>query len=148
MFARAFRGISTQKRFPTRKFHIEGKRMTEIKETSADESSFINKYFHKSGAALILLSPLALILPAKEAFPVDLLLGVVIPFHSHVALNIIVSDYVPKQYRSGSRFGILALTLLAAGGILKLNLEGPGLTGTIKALWADKKKANDADSHH
>lgn len=124
----------------------EGKRAAEVREASADESLTLNRLFHKSGVALAALSPLALILPTHAALPVDLILGVVIPLHSHVALNYIVTDYVPKNLRSGARFGVLAATLLAAAGILKLNLEGPGLTGSVKALWADK--AEKKDEHH
>jgi succinate dehydrogenase (ubiquinone) membrane anchor subunit len=146
MFARSVRSIA-QRRFPSRKFHSEGKKTAEVREISADESGTLNKWFHKTGPALMVLSPLALLLPSHAAFPVDVILGVVIPFHSHFALNVIITDYVPKNFRSAARFGVLATTLLTVVGIFKLNMDGPGLTGSVKALWADKKQDSKQEHH-
>ncbi len=74
------------------------------------------------------------------AFPADLLLGLFFPFHSHVAMNYVVTDYVPKGSRGAARALVLATTVIAAAGILKLNLEGPGFTETIKSLWRKPTK--------
>jgi succinate dehydrogenase (ubiquinone) membrane anchor subunit len=71
--------------------------------------------------------------------PVDLALGILFPFHSHVALNYVITDYVPKAGRSAARAALLAATVIAAAGLLKLNVEGPGLTETIKSLWRAPK---------
>jgi succinate dehydrogenase (ubiquinone) membrane anchor subunit len=146
MFARSIRSIAQQRRFP-RNFHSEGKKTAEVREFSADESGTLNKLFHKTGPALAVLSPLALLLPSQAAFPVDMILGVVIPFHSHFGLNSIITDYVPKNFRSAARFGVLAATLLTVVGIFKLNIEGPGLTGSVKALWTDKKQDSKQEHH-
>ena len=72
--------------------------------------------------------------------PVDLALGLIFPFHSHVALNYVITDYVPKSTRSMARAALLAASVIAAAGLLKLNLQGPGLTESIKSLWRAPKE--------
>jgi len=92
---------------------------------------------------LAVLAPAAFVLsPTGMNFPVDVLLGVLLPVHSHIGLNIIVSDYVPKSTRPAARALVLAVSVIAAAGLLKLNLQGAGLTESVKSLWrkkADKK---------
>ena len=61
--------------------------------------------------------------------------GLAIPFHSHVGLNYVISDYVPKAHRFAARSGLLMATVITMAGIFKLNFDGPGLTGTLKSLW-------------
>lgn len=65
--------------------------------------------------------------------------GVLFPIHSHIALNYVISDYIPKASRSLVRAGLLGATIVAAAGILKLNISGPGLTDVIKSLWRRPK---------
>lgn len=69
----------------------------------------------------------------------DLVLGVAFPFHSHVGLNYVISDYVPKQSRSMARGALMVCTVVTVIGLLKLNLSGPGLTESIKGLWRKPK---------
>jgi succinate dehydrogenase (ubiquinone) membrane anchor subunit len=69
------------------------------------------------------------------SLPIDVTLGLLLPFHSHVAMNYVVTDYVPKSLRGPARAALLAVTVVAAAGLLKLNLTGPGLTKSIKSLW-------------
>ena len=92
---------------------------------------------------LALLTPAALLLPAASSpqLALDIILGVAIPLHSHVALNYVITDYVPKSGRTPARALLLATTIIAAAGILKLNMEGPGLTESVKSLWRAPKKA-------
>eukprot|EP00600_Ochromonadales_sp_CCMP1393_P005373 CAMPEP_0174954486 /NCGR_PEP_ID=MMETSP0004_2-20121128/450_1 /TAXON_ID=420556 /ORGANISM="Ochromonas sp., Strain CCMP1393" /LENGTH=76 /DNA_ID=CAMNT_0016202303 /DNA_START=283 /DNA_END=513 /DNA_ORIENTATION=+ len=71
--------------------------------------------------------------------PIDLALGFIFPFHSHIALNYVISDYVPKASRPIARAALLAATVVGAAGILKLNATGPGLTESIKSLWRKPK---------
>lgn len=100
----------------------------------------------------------------------DLGLGVILPFHSHVAMNAVVSDYIPYAYRSALsdhhltavsrqstsvileavsgatcavpvRYGLLGASGITALGLLKLNLFGPGLTDTVRSLWRHEKPA-------
>ena len=61
--------------------------------------------------------------------------GFAIPFHSHVGINYVISDYGPKAHRLAARGGLLFATVLTLAGIFKLNFDGPGLTGTLKSLW-------------
>ena len=69
--------------------------------------------------------------------------GVLFPIHSHIAMNYVISDYVPKASRSLVRAGLLGATIVAAAGILKLNISGPGLTDVIKSLWRSPKKIDE-----
>ena len=74
--------------------------------------------------------------------PLDLALGVALPVHSHIALNFVVSDYVPTKVAPAARIGLLGVTCLTLAGLMKLNVQGEGVTRTAKRLW--KSKANDA----
>ena len=132
----------------------------------ADSSKSVYKFYHFSSLVLVGLTPLALINPYESNYislPFDmllgtnliksslctdhfwflivpfLLLGILFPIHSHIALNYVISDYVPKASRSLVRAGLLGATIVAAAGILKLNLAGPGLTDVIKSLWRSPK---------
>jgi len=67
--------------------------------------------------------------------PIDLALGVVLPIHSHIALNFVVSDYVPKASAPAVRAGLLGVTLLTIAGLTKLSMQGEGVTRTAKRLW-------------
>lgn len=71
--------------------------------------------------------------------PIDLALGILFPIHSHIGLNYVISDYVPKAARSVARSSLLFATCVTVAGILRLNLQGAGLTETIKSLWRKKK---------
>ena len=110
----------------------------------ADESTSLVKFYHKSAIALAALTPLAFIAsPTPLILPIDLILGFLFPIHSHIALNYVVADYVPKSTRPLARGLLLAASIITAAGLLKLNLQGAGLTETVKSLWrkpkADKK---------
>jgi succinate dehydrogenase (ubiquinone) membrane anchor subunit len=100
----------------------------------------LNKPFHLSAIVLAVLAPAAFVSPSSFSQPIDLSLGVIFPFHAHVAMNYIVSDYVPHAFRTLARSGVLGLTVLSVAGLLKLNLSGDGLTQTIKCLWKKSEK--------
>lgn len=108
---------------------------------TADSSNSLNKYYHKSSLVLAVLTPAAFLVPSSVVQPIDVTLGLLFPFHAHVAMNYVISDYVPKGSRPLARGLLLAASLVGTAGLLKLNLTGPGLTSTIKALW--KGKSND-----
>jgi succinate dehydrogenase (ubiquinone) membrane anchor subunit len=121
------------------KFH-SGKKATSAETVGgvveADSSKQLNKFYHISGLVLAGLTPVAFVLsPSVINMPVDILLGLVFPFHSHVAVNYVISDYVPKANRSMARMALLATSVITVVGLLKLNIQGPGLTETIKSLW-------------
>jgi succinate dehydrogenase (ubiquinone) membrane anchor subunit len=82
------------------------------------------------------------------AVAVDAGLAVALPIHSHIALNYVVSDYVPRGMRTGARWGVLGSSVLAALGLARLAASEPGLTGTVKRLWhpavGDRVRAEEA----
>ena len=63
--------------------------------------------------------------------------------HSHIALNFVVSDYVPTKAAPAARAGLLGLTCLTLAGLFTLNTKGEGITRTAKRLWKapEKEKA-------
>lgn len=113
--------------------------------TTADSSKQLTRWFHSSGMVLAVLAPVAFVAsPSVISMPVDLALGILFPFHSHVALNFVITDYVPKAARGPARAALLAATVIAAAGLLKLNIEGPGLTDSVKSLWRAPKDNKDS----
>lgn len=58
------------------------------------------KVHHLTNIILFGLAPVALIGDSSVAFPVDCIIGTVIPIHAHIGLNSVISDYVPKALRS------------------------------------------------
>jgi succinate dehydrogenase (ubiquinone) membrane anchor subunit len=108
--------------------------------SSADSSKAATKWFHSTGIVLAVATPLAFLMsPSSLVLPVDVTLGLLFPFHSHVALNAVITDYVPKSARNPARIALLAVTIITAAGLLKLNIQGPGLTESIKSLWRAPK---------
>ncbi|KAK1934403.1 hypothetical protein P3T76_011012 [Phytophthora citrophthora] len=58
-------------------------------------------------------------------------------------MNNVISDYVPKNVRTLARLGWLGATSLMFLGLLRVNLEGPGITEVVKTVWREspnKKK--------
>ena len=101
---------------------------------------------HAGNLAMAGLVPAAYFTPQGSQLqkPVDLALGVVGPVHSHIAMNMVLSDYCPPALRGVARAGLLGMTGVALVGLLKLNVEGPGITGALRQLWAppaDEKPA-------
>jgi succinate dehydrogenase (ubiquinone) membrane anchor subunit len=116
----------------------------------ADGSKVMNKFYHGSMVALAVLTPVSFALaPSPMNQPIDLALGVLYPVHGHVGLNYVISDYVPKAFRTAARVSLLGFTVATVAGLTQLNLQGPGMTQTVKNLWADKpRKTKDAAAAH
>eukprot|EP00471_Norrisiella_sphaerica_P000668 CAMPEP_0184484482 /NCGR_PEP_ID=MMETSP0113_2-20130426/6198_1 /TAXON_ID=91329 /ORGANISM="Norrisiella sphaerica, Strain BC52" /LENGTH=130 /DNA_ID=CAMNT_0026865489 /DNA_START=160 /DNA_END=552 /DNA_ORIENTATION=+ len=112
------------------------------KGTSALMDLSVTDIHHKGNLALGVLVPVAFALsPSMLCLPVDLALGVVIPVHSHISLNLVAEDYVPPgTQRSAARLVIAFMTLVTGFGLMKVNLCGPGVTESIKSLWRKPKK--------
>jgi succinate dehydrogenase (ubiquinone) membrane anchor subunit len=92
--------------------------------------------YHKSGIVLLGLAPAAVLLsPTSLNAPLDYLLAIIVPFHSHVGLSAVVTDYVPKAYRTLARAGVLGASIITFAGLIKLNIKGPGITETVKSVW-------------
>ncbi len=71
----------------------------------ADSSRQLNRYFHQTGVALAVLVPLAF----QSSFDTistaaNLAMAPIIGFHALVGMNNVVTDYIPKQFRTGARF--------------------------------------------
>ena len=77
--------------------------------------------------------------PASANTPIDYMLAIVVPFHSHVGLSHVITDYVPKAMRTMARSGLIGVSVIMFGGLMKLNVSGPGVTETVKALWRTPK---------
>ena len=108
----------------------------------ADGSKNLNRIFHTSGIVLAFFTPLAFMpLPDPAVSAINISLGVLLPIHSHVGLNYVISDYVPKAVRGPARGLVLAITIITAAGLLKLNLQGPGLSNSIISLGSKKTEA-------
>ena len=85
--------------------------------------------YHMSHVALLAGVPLALLLsPSLLVVPVDLALGLLIPWHMHVGMVNVLEDYVPRPYRKAAVLLMTAVSIATALGVLKLNLCGAGLT--------------------
>jgi len=96
------------------------------------------KLYERSGVALALAAPVAIVAPDGSAVQrtADIAMAVAIPWHSHVSLNAVVTDYVPRGImRSAARVGVLGSSVAAGAGLMLLAVNGPGLTGTLKKLW-------------
>ncbi|KAL6782825.1 SDH4 [Auxenochlorella protothecoides x Auxenochlorella symbiontica] len=109
----------------------------------ADTSKGLYKLFHKSHFALAGLVPATLALPS-DGFPAklaDVGLAAVLPLHSHVAMNSVVTDYVPKALQLPARAGVIGLSAVTFIGLMKLSLTGDGIGGTVKKIWAGPQKA-------
>jgi succinate dehydrogenase (ubiquinone) membrane anchor subunit len=85
------------------------------------------------------LTPLAFVVPSSMVMPFDVVLGVLFPLHSHIAMNYVISDYIPKSTRTLARGALLLTTVVATVGLLKLNLSGDGMTKSVKSLWEKPK---------
>lgn len=100
-----------------------------------------HELFSLTSTALAVATPVALVLsPSFLNIPVDLALGVVIPFHLHYGLSSIMVDYVPRQHQAVGRILMAITSLLTAIGLLKINLCGQGVTESFKSLWREPKQ--------
>ena len=111
---------------------------------AADTVASMLALHHKINYALIAMTPLALLVsPSPMVTPFDFALGIVLPIHSHIAMNMVVTDYAKKLFGKGaimpSRYAMLALTGSTILGLTKLNMSGPGITETIKSFWRPKE---------
>lgn len=95
---------------------------------------------HKINLAILGLAPVALITSSTALqMPFDLLLGIALPIHGHIGLNLVGTDYVGKFLGKGFvgpfRMVMVGFTGVTMLGLLKLNLTGPGITESVKSFW-------------
>lgn len=76
--------------------------------------------------------------------PVDVALGFALPFHAHIGMNYVITDYVPKFLSKSAlgpaRMAMAGVTGVTVLGLTKLNLKGAGITATVKSMWYKKQK--------
>ncbi|KAH7462958.1 hypothetical protein KRP22_001569 [Phytophthora ramorum] len=119
--------------------YTENKQVTGLAGiVEADNHVLSVKLQHLTSIGLMATVPLAFVLsPSPLALPVDLALGVILPVHAHIGMNNVISDYVPKNVRTLVRLGWLGATSLMFLGLLRVNLEGPGITEVVKTVWRE-----------
>ncbi|KAG7381966.1 hypothetical protein PHYPSEUDO_005437 [Phytophthora pseudosyringae] len=132
-----------RKSAPTK--YTENKELTGLAGlVEADNHVLSVKLQHLTSVGLMAAVPLAFVLsPSPLALPVDLAMGVILPVHAHIGMNNVISDYVPQNVRTLARLGWLGATSLMFLGLLRVNLEGPGITEVVKTVWREspnKKK--------
>ena len=88
------------------------------------------KIYHGSSFALAGLVPAAMVI--RDDYPS---MGVALPVHSHIGLNFVISDYVPKSARLPARASVLGVTVATLYGLFQLNMYGEGVSKTAKRLW-------------
>mmetsp|Transcript_20952 Transcript_20952/g.62499 ORF Transcript_20952/g.62499 Transcript_20952/m.62499 type:complete len:122 (+) Transcript_20952:132-497(+) len=112
---------------------------------AADKSVGLGvKVYHKVNFALLGVTPVAIAADNTAlSFPVDMALALFFPLHGHIGMNYVLTDYVPKfigkAYLGPARAIMVGVTGMTVLGLTKLNVEGPGITGTLRALWTTKK---------
>ncbi len=100
---------------------------------------------HYTSYGLLALVPAAFVLsPSSLNIPVDYLLAVLIPVHSQIGVNNVVSDYVPKNFQTLARVGVLGASAVTFLGLIALNVTGAGVTETVKSLWREPPSKKEA----
>uniref|UniRef100_A0A061R8R5 Succinate dehydrogenase [ubiquinone] cytochrome b small subunit n=1 Tax=Tetraselmis sp. GSL018 TaxID=582737 RepID=A0A061R8R5_9CHLO len=69
----------------------------------------------------------------------DYACAVSIPFHSHVAMNAIITDYAPTAIMGASRLAVLGMSSVTLLGLLKMAGHGGGVSSVLKTLWQKEK---------
>ena len=110
----------------------------QILEGDSGKGLLSTKFYHYTVYGSVALFPVALALsPSKLNIPVDVALGLIFPIHAHIGMNYVISDYVPKAFRSAARTGWLGVTAVTILGLLKLNLFGDGMTESVKSMFRE-----------
>ncbi|CAM9607088.1 unnamed protein product [Ascophyllum nodosum] len=107
-----------------------------ISAINADAGKLGTKLYHSVNLVILAGLPAALATsPSALTMPLDTVMGLAMPLHAHIGMNYVITDYVHKPFRGLARGAMLTVSVLAAVGLLKLNLSGAGLTETLKATW-------------
>lgn len=111
---------------------------------NADSTAGAIKLHHKVNLALLGLAPAAFALsPSAMNMPIDLALGIALPVHGHIGMNLVFTDYIKKLFGAGAvgpaRMLLAGFTGVTILGLAKLNLTGPGITETVKSFWRPKR---------
>ena len=103
----------------------------------------VTKWWHATSYAMAGLIPAAFLFGSNPV--VDYGLALVLPLHSQIGLNMVITDYVPPALRSAARGVTLLMTLVALIGMLSVNMRGDGVVATVGKVWhADEVKKEQA----
>ena len=86
------------------------------RQSPADSSGKLIHVHHKVNLALLALAPVAVACsPSMINMPIDLALGLALPLHAHIGMNMVATDYVSKLFGKGAvapaRYGLVAFTV-------------------------------------
>lgn len=101
----------------------------------ADTGALGTKLYHHTSTFLLIGFPLAMLPIPTISFPFEVAVGLIIPLHSHIGFNYIITDYVPKAMRSVARAGVLATTVISVLGLTYINIKGDGIGHAFRSLW-------------
>ena len=110
---------------------------------NADSTATMISLHHKMNIAILGLVPVALATSSTALqMPLDLLLGIALPVHGHIGMNLVGTDYFAKVFGKTAvaplRMGVAVFTGVTMLGLFKLNLTGPGITESVKSFWRPK----------
>lgn len=110
---------------------------TQRKDTIKSSKNATFEYYEASQWALGIMTPLAFILsPSALNFPVDVAMGLIIPYHMYTGCHHIFDDYlITTSYHGIAQKILLVVVALAVVGLLNLNFRGIGITEAIKRMW-------------
>jgi hypothetical protein len=110
---------------------------TARKASIKTEKNTTHEFYEASQWALGILTPLAFILsPSGLNFPVDIAMGLIIPYHMYNGCHHIFEDYlITTTYYGLAQKILLVIVALTVVGLLNLNFRGIGITEAIKSLW-------------
>ena len=121
---------------------------------AADEGKKSLSAFHASSLAAAVLLPTALLADSGGSAQAlcNWLIAGGLPLHTHIGLNWVISDYVPKASQGKVRGLTLAASVICFLGLVRINATGDGVIDTVKYLWEPLKKepaaAADAAAAH
>eukprot|EP00192_Tetraselmis_astigmatica_P017964 CAMPEP_0117672772 /NCGR_PEP_ID=MMETSP0804-20121206/14096_1 /TAXON_ID=1074897 /ORGANISM="Tetraselmis astigmatica, Strain CCMP880" /LENGTH=110 /DNA_ID=CAMNT_0005481423 /DNA_START=69 /DNA_END=398 /DNA_ORIENTATION=- len=97
----------------------------------------MQRLFESSHKVLAVALPAALLSPegSTPEKAADYTMAVAIPFHSHVAMNALITDYAPTALMGVGRAGILGMSVITMAGLLKMTAHGGGVSSIFKTLW-------------
>eukprot|EP00631_Chrysoreinhardia_giraudii_P004189 CAMPEP_0197421850 /NCGR_PEP_ID=MMETSP1170-20131217/11799_1 /TAXON_ID=54406 /ORGANISM="Sarcinochrysis sp, Strain CCMP770" /LENGTH=117 /DNA_ID=CAMNT_0042949135 /DNA_START=23 /DNA_END=379 /DNA_ORIENTATION=+ len=110
----------------------------------ADHGFLGVRFYHMLNLGLLGLTPVAFVAPQPLTFVCDMAVAIALPLHGHIGMNYVLTDYVPKVFgkaaRGPARIVMLGITTMTTAGLIKLNVQGPGIIGTLKGLWKPPAK--------
>eukprot|EP01102_Stenamoeba_stenopodia_P009618 TRINITY_DN2849_c0_g4_i1.p1 TRINITY_DN2849_c0_g4~~TRINITY_DN2849_c0_g4_i1.p1 ORF type:complete len:171 (+),score=29.41 TRINITY_DN2849_c0_g4_i1:120-632(+) len=97
-----------------------------------------------SHIAVTFLVPAAFFFPVPSVqFASNLALAAFIPLHAYKGMKHVIEDYVPRSLHSLCNLLLALVTVVAGLGMVRLAVNGDGLSGAIKNLWNDNNSKRE-----